>query len=1138
MKHRHPFLHALLALASSVTAGIAADAPAPAAPPANVQIQIQGGGQLQIQGGGQIQFQLNGVRVQAAAGVVQPDTITPRFDLPPVIFFPGIPSILLPNPAALADAKPGFLGLQLDTTGDEPADDAGEKKDPAKKIAGVGILNVVEDSPAEKAGLKEADRVLTLEGREAKTSAQLREMIRALKPGQDVKMTVRREGKEIEIKAKLAAAPDVPAPLQVLGQNEPQAVPGVVVFNYPTFIARSSTGAIGGTSTSVPNDKDTVSLRDGNRFTGKIRGIDPAKGLLFQREGLPDLELIEEEIAGLTLAEREKAAAPPAAKGVPAHAKVLLQLRDGGVLNGDVLTMDRDALLLTMRGQERMEIPREHVQSVTFSDEQGVQMYDGPSGLTGWSSGRYPQGQWEYKDGLLRCITNGPIGRTLGRMPDPVDMSFDVVFPRHMQHFGVALFGSGVNESGVGGLTVQFSPNQIYGIHFDGRRSNQYSTPLKPAERVNFSDKPESIRYRLLVDRVNGRALIYINGVKRAEWTLSKVKPVDLGKCGGAFSLTPHVSMADVAFQFGRVRLLPWNGREPDGKEGLPASKGDLLLAGDGTETGGSIERITDGEIVFAKPAATVLRDKALFVRFAPPATPKESPAAAAKVRMKNGSEFSAAQVRGDGESMTFTTRFGPEITVPFSALRDLEFLPRAGQGEVSAKRTDVLTLTDGTQFRGRAITPIAGERVGWKIAASKAPLDFASANVAGIFFSNADEPRKSAPLKGDSAVHLANGDWLPGDVVSLDAKHLVLNTGLSPELNIPLDGLRSIFLNPAVSAAVGDGATGKDLWSEGWNPNRAMRTGQRVNTAAKTASPWMYHDGSYTPTPAARSGQTMLAHHWPAYAGAYALNLEVANPGRGPSFSIQIYNSKDERTFSISAGGGRVYVNFNPSTVRLNRFAVGGKRFQVEEKVESTGGISRVTIVLDRPARTFRVFMAGKEVGKIAFKEDEANEALDIGGMSLTTTSYSATGGMQNRVTRIWLAPWDGTSPATKKEKVAAEGEAKNDAAPPPVIHLMNGDEFAGGIEKLTADLVTVNSDAGPLELPGKRVAWIHFPGTTAADAVHFPRLRFHDRGLLSVQDLQIGTERVKCKTLQGQSLEFPLSVVKEAVWRPLADK
>ena len=116
-----------------------------------------------------------------------------------------------------------------------------------------------------------------------------------------------------------------------------------------------------------------------------------------------------------------------------------------------------------------------------------------------------------------------------------------------------------------------------------------------------------------------------------------------------------------------------------------------------------------------------------------------------------------------------------------------------------------------------------------------------------------------------------------------------------------------------------------------------------------------------------------------------------------------------------------------------------------------------------------------------------------------------------------------------------AAQAEVKKDSAPMPTLHLANGDEFTGTIGKFSSEEVAVNSDAGPLELPTARVAWMSFPGSPSGETRHFPHLRFHDSGLLSVKDLRIENDRVKCSTVQGQAIEFPLALVKEVVWRPL---
>src|SRR5206468_1327586 len=112
-------------------------------------------------------------------------------------------------------------------------------------------------------------------------------------------------------------------------------------------------------------------------------------------------------------------------------------------------------------------------------------------------------------------------------------------------------------------------------------------------------------------------------------------------------------------------------------------------------------------------------------------------------------------------------------------------------------------------------------------------------------------------------------------------------------------------YLSPDVAASVADGSTGRGLWTDGWNPNRQYMSRQQADAISKSERPWMYHDGGYAVTGANRSGTAVLARKWPAYAGAYAMNLEMTNPGRSASFNIQLFNSKDERTFTVYCIGG-----------------------------------------------------------------------------------------------------------------------------------------------------------------------------------------------------------------------------------------
>jgi uncharacterized protein (TIGR03067 family) len=91
----------------------------------------------------------------------------------------------------------------------------GEKIDPVAGMRGflgvslgnneqnVVISNVVKDAPADKAGVKDGDVILKLNGKEMKTSEDVIEGMREIKPTSMVSLVIRREGKEkvVEVKA-------------------------------------------------------------------------------------------------------------------------------------------------------------------------------------------------------------------------------------------------------------------------------------------------------------------------------------------------------------------------------------------------------------------------------------------------------------------------------------------------------------------------------------------------------------------------------------------------------------------------------------------------------------------------------------------------------------------------------------------------------------------------------------------------------------------------------------------------------------------------------------------------------------------------------------------------------------------------
>ncbi|MGA9119025.1 MAG: PDZ domain-containing protein [Bacteroidota bacterium] len=101
------------------------------------------------------------------------------------------------------DPGRGWLGVSIQ---DMTARRAKELK--SKTEEGARVMEVVEDSPAEKAGLREDDIVVEVDGHRIEDASDLREQIRSKKPGQSVTLTVIRNDGRQQVKAVLDEEPE------------------------------------------------------------------------------------------------------------------------------------------------------------------------------------------------------------------------------------------------------------------------------------------------------------------------------------------------------------------------------------------------------------------------------------------------------------------------------------------------------------------------------------------------------------------------------------------------------------------------------------------------------------------------------------------------------------------------------------------------------------------------------------------------------------------------------------------------------------------------------------------------------------------------------------------------------------------
>ena len=111
-------------------------------------------------------------------------------------------------PAALPDDDTNYFSLFVDGSGflgvhaeDITKENMGRYG--LNQVRGVGVTQVVKDSPAEKAGIRKDDVILRLDGERITSVRKLNRLVSEIAPDQSVKVTVSRGGSEQELTATI-----------------------------------------------------------------------------------------------------------------------------------------------------------------------------------------------------------------------------------------------------------------------------------------------------------------------------------------------------------------------------------------------------------------------------------------------------------------------------------------------------------------------------------------------------------------------------------------------------------------------------------------------------------------------------------------------------------------------------------------------------------------------------------------------------------------------------------------------------------------------------------------------------------------------------------------------------------------------
>lgn len=433
-----------------------------------------------------------------------------------------------------------------------------------------------------------------------------------------------------------------------------------------------------------------------------------------------------------------------------------------------------------------------------------------------------------------------------------------------------------------------------------------------------------------------------------------------------------------------------------------------------------------------------------------------------------------------------------------FAALLFTTALPLRAQPAV-----DVFQFLDGSTLHGalEAIDPVKGVR--WKHPASATAIEFLPRNAHQIRLAQAIPPPAEASAHHTCRFRFVNGDEMTGNLVSLDAQHIELETWFAGRLRAPRAGVQSLAFVAKGLAMLYDGPDGLN----GWN-------------AGPTPASWQFRDGVLTAGANAFMGRDLKL---PPQS---RLEFDVASSG-ALNLYFNFYTDAIQR-FNFASSGyqlnlGLGYVNLMRGQGNFGMQHLG----QAQIPVPLPGRRLHVELRADLLAGTLTLLVDGNVVqqwndpnaGKVAIDPNlpppvaEALKAAAARGPVLPGTGvsfFTLNSGIQ--LSGIKVTAWDGR---------AIEPEALGTNFTGQFVRFANKDQAGGQVEAIRDGKLTLASvSGGRLEVPLARVTQIVF----AADqppATNRPAGELHAR-LSSGEIIALTQPRWEGRQLAGTSPHF----------------
>lgn len=480
-----------------------------------------------------------------------------------------------------------------------------------------------------------------------------------------------------------------------------------------------------------------------------------------------------------------------------------------------------------------------------------------------------------------------------------------------------------------------------------------------------------------------------------------------------------------------------------------------------------------------------------------------------------SSSDFQFEREEGSSKAKEAAVRLGPGLLeaafVGVELLPALtvthEYLPAFGP----SAGTDVLVFKNGDELPGTALSGFLQGPVHWRTPYGQI-VDFQAGRIGGIRLAGREARRDAQPEATASLVELRTGERLRSKLTALDAAQVCLHHACLGAVTIPREQLWRVFPNPRSVILSGEGS------AENWQWMTTNPATHRVEPGDMEKVHWIRLDGAYL-LPSGAPGVAMPTSFLPGWQHGIPPDLE--------RFEFQFRLSPGSRFPTNCAvtlfGGGGITLCVTISYRWLEFVVVdpGGRarnpwrHVSLDSKLSDLGAPRDFRFLVDTNAGTccitingVTVLQIGKQAKDRLVKTDYCIRLQPVGNPKSLFFS------------NLQILPWNGDVPSPS-------------AANAPSTILRNGDVLAAVPKALHEGRWALESELGPMELPGEKILMTEFGGD-ATPAHPAGRLRLVDGSVVNVDAMQWTGEEVSAHHANFGDLHVPLDAVAEIIFAP----